>query len=674
MCGICGAVGIGDAERSEAVVRRMMAGLVHRGPDEEGLLAKQSATLGMRRLSIIDLTGGHQPIYNENGDIGVVFNGEIYNFPQLAAELEPRHRFLTRSDTEVIVHAYEEWGERCLDHLRGMFAFALWDGRQQVSGAHGRNTTSKGRVFLARDRLGIKPLYYAVLDGTLLFASEVRALLASGAIARRLAPESVEAYLLFGSVVEPATVIEGVFSLPPGHSLVVACDNAGAAEPRPYWDFGAQGQPSATTPGMPRDLPSAARAVRPLLEEAVRCHLLADVPLGLFLSSGLDSTAIAALAARERSGLHTFTIVFSEREYSEASLARETASRLGCEHRELLVSSEQMQTQLSEAIGALDQPSMDGINSFFVSWAARQVGLKVAISGLGGDEVFGGYPTFRLTPRVARVAALAARIPSTWRRASINTWMRMGRGDPAALSDRARKALALWQDPSALPHPYFFTRMLFTPGQVNRFFLSHISVRDRGNHVASAGLSWRSWLAQVTAQAEGFRGDSSVSWLEMRTYMVDTLLRDTDTMSMHHSLEVRVPLLDHPLLEFVVGLPDAAKRKRGISKALLIAALGDLLPSKIVNQPKRTFTFPWQRWLHGPLGSQVASRLENLTPSLATLLDEQVVGSIWRSFLAGHTGWARPWSLFVLDDWVRRHVDQAESVLQERPVARALAT
>jgi asparagine synthase (glutamine-hydrolysing) len=211
----------------------------------------------------------------------------------------------------------------------------------------------------------------------------------------------VEAYLLFGSVVEPTTLLEGVFSLPPGHSMMVACDHARAAEPHPYWDFGARGQPTAGSAGVPRDMESAGREARPLLEQAVRSHLLADVPLGLFLSSGLDSTALAALAARERSGLHTFTIVFSEQEFSEAPLARATASRLGCEHRELLVSSEQMQAQLGEAVGALDQPSMDGINTFFVSWAARQVGLKVAISGLGGDEVFGGYPTFRATPRVA---------------------------------------------------------------------------------------------------------------------------------------------------------------------------------------------------------------------------------------------------------------------------------
>jgi asparagine synthase (glutamine-hydrolysing) len=646
----------------------MMAAIAHRGPDDEGLLLKPSAALGMRRLSIIDLAGGHQPIYNETGDVAVVFNGEIYNFHALAAELESRHSFRTRSDTEVIVHAYEEWGPSFLDHLRGMFALAVWDGRGAGHSPSG-SRTSAGRILLARDRLGIKPLYYTKVDGTLLFASEVRALLASGIVSRRLSRESVEAYLLFGSVVEPETLLEGVFSLPPGYLLDIACAPHQEIKPRLYWHF-ADSEKAESREGKPQDLASAGRAVRPLLEEAVRSHLLADVPLGLFLSSGLDSTAIAALAARERSNLHTFTIVFPEQEFSEAPLARETASRLGCEHREFLVSSEQVQTQLADAVGALDQPSMDGINTYFVSWAARQVGLKVAISGLGGDEVFGGYPTFRSTPRIAAVAAIAAGIPFAFRRAVLAAVSGMTGGKSGTISDGARKVLAVWRDPGAVPHPYFFARLLFTPEQVKLLLLPRSPVERAG-----LGTSWRCWLDDAVRRAEAFRGDSRVSWLEMRAYMADTLLRDTDSMSMHHSLEVRVPLLDHVLVEFVASLPDSAKKKRGISKALLVEALGPLLPPTIVSQPKRTFTFPWQRWLRGPLGSHVAERLQNPTPSLCDVLDARTAFSIWNSFLAGRTGWARPWSLFTLDDWVRRHIDETESVFQgESPAASALAS
>lgn len=542
-----------------------------------------------------------------------------------------------------------------------MFAFALWDGRT-ASGAKSGRENPAGRILLARDRLGIKPLYYAVADGMLWFASEVRALLASEAVPRHIEPQAVESYLLFGSVVEPMTLVKGVFSVPPGHFLTVPCDDPLPAKPVAYWNPTATEAKSAWANGQPKDFQSAARATRPLLEEAVRSHLLADVPIGVFLSSGLDSTAIAALATRERKGLHTFTVVFPEEEFSEAPLAREMAARLGCEHRELLVSAEQMQTHLTEAVGALDQPSMDGVNTFFVSWAARQAGLKVAISGLGGDEVFGGYSTFRTAPQLSRVADLARHVPAAVRKTMSKMALGINQeGGLSSRSDAIRKVASLWSDPGGMPHPYFYTRMLFTPQQVKNLFSLDKRTNGSGKNGSDPQLSSKFWLDQVTQQAETFAGDSMVSWFELRTYMVDTLLRDTDSMSMHHSLEVRVPLLDHPLVEFVAGLPDNLKRRRDVSKALLAEALGDLLPGKIVRQTKRTFTFPWERWLHGPLGEQVGSQLGNLSPSLAGLLDARAVGSIWQSFLAGRTGWARPWSLFVLNDWVRHHLDATVS-------------
>ena len=649
--------------------------MVHRGPDEDGVLAEPLAVLGMRRLSIIDLGSGRQPIYNEDGTVGVVFNGEIYNFPQLRSTLETcGHHFRTHSDTEVIVHAYEEWGECCLGHLRGMFAFALWDGRGP-SGSQG-GSDGRPRVLLARDRLGIKPLYYAAAaDGSLLFASEVRAMLASGAIERRIEPASVEAYLLFGSVVEPMTMVKGVYSLPPGHALMVSCGAPVAAKPIAYWDLSATASESAAK--APKDLSSAARAVRPLLEEAVRNHLISDVPLGLFLSSGLDSMALAALASRERSGLHTFTVVFPELEFSEAAAARQIAKRFGTEHRELLVTAEEMQGRLGEAVEALDQPSMDGVNTFFVSWAARQVGLKVALSGLGGDEVFGGYPTFRLTPRLAKFTALARCMPSPARKAMAAAILEASRlWKRPRKTDALRKAVAIGSEPNTMPHPYFFTRMLFTPDQTERLWsggLAGPAPQKVGRSEDGSPPAWLDWLTQSSAQAAQLKGDSAVSCLELRTYMVDTLLRDTDAMSMHHSLEVRVPLLDHPLVEYVVGLPDSAKRRPGVAKALLVESLADLLPAEAGRQTKRTFTFPWERWLRGPLGLQVAVRLgDGLTPSLAALLDPSAVQAVWRSFLLGQTGWARPWSLFVLNEWVRRHLDEAESAAEPaRSASRA---
>lgn len=670
MCGICGSIG-GDGKLAATRVARMMAAMIHRGPDEDGILSEPGAVLGMRRLSIIDLGGGKQPVYNEDHTIGVIFNGEIYNFPELRSSLETAgHRFRTHSDTEVIVHAYEEWGEHCVEHLRGMFAFALWDGRDQSLGTNGRD--GRPRVFIARDRLGIKPLYYALIDGALLFASEVRALLASGAIERRIEPESVEAYLLFGSVVEPMTMIQEVFSLPPGHAMIIPCDAPATPKPAPYWTVAAasRDRPAKTS----NSLESAAREVRPLLEQAVRSHLIADVPLGLFLSSGMDSMALAALASRQRSGLHTFTVVFPEQEFSEAPAARAIAKRFGTEHRELLVGSSDMESRLGEAVDALDQPSMDGINTFFVSWAARQVGLKVALSGLGGDEVFGGYPTFRLTPRVARWQALARCVPGFARKALAGIISASSRRwKLPRQSDALRKSLAICKQPQALPHPYFFTRILFTPELVELLFLA--DSRTRAAPDSNSSRSWHDWLAESVSQSRQFEGDSAVSCLELRTYMADTLLRDTDAMSMHHSLEVRVPLLDHPLVEAVLGLADSAKRRPGVSKALLAESLQDLLPANTGRQTKRTFTFPWAQWLRGPLGQQVSARLgEGLTPSLARLLDPAAVKAVWQSFLAGETGWARPWSLFVLNEWIRKHVDEIQLPAEQVPSASHAST
>src|SRR5882672_8735613 len=359
MCGICGVIGFERTDQAEAITRRMMEALRHRGPDEDGLLVAPSVALGVRRLSIIDLPGGHQPVFNEDNNLAVVFNGEIYNYKQLRGTLEGRgHAFRTHSDTEVIVHAYEEWGEECVRELRGMFAFAIWDARAYgTTGEAARHA----RIFLARDRLGIKPLYYAYADGALFFASEVRALIASGRVAPKVSPDSIEAYLLFGSVAEPSTLVERVFSLPPGHSLMMSAD---APPPKPdpkcYWDFAdaaLQGEGSG-----PTDMAGAAKQLRLLLEETVSDHLIADVPLGVFLSSGLDSTALVALASQIKSDLHTFTVIFPEQRYSEATISRETAKRFKTHHQELLLTPDDLLDQLDDAVGSLDQPTMDGLN------------------------------------------------------------------------------------------------------------------------------------------------------------------------------------------------------------------------------------------------------------------------------------------------------------------------
>jgi asparagine synthase (glutamine-hydrolysing) len=628
----------------------MAAAMRHRGPDEAGFLTNESRApglaLGMRRLSIIDLPGGHQPAWNETHNVAVIFNGELYNYRELRKRLtHSGHRFATQSDTEVLVHAWEEWGEDCLPELRGMFAFALLDVREK----HAVSPT----LFLARDPLGIKPLYYAQTPEGFAFASEVRALLAASVAPKQLSQDALTSYLLFGSVSEPVTMIEGVFSLPPGHRMQLHVpERRRTPRARAWWD--PTKSPSAYEAGSANSLSGAAEKLRPLLESAVRGHLIADVPVGLFLSSGLDSSAIAALAARERAGIRSFTLSFPGTTYDEAPLARVVAKHCRTKHREIPLDGDAMVSRIDEAVQALDQPTMDGINTYFVSWAAREVGLKVALSGVGGDELFAGYPTFEDTQKLSRIVRLARRVPAALRHVTGPALQTMlaRRMSPSS----ARKVLAAWLSPNVFPHPYFFSRALFPVTEVPKL----AEPRFRPSAVNADGVTleptWLGWLERAADIAGKLDPVGGVAWLEMRSYMASTLLRDTDSVSMARSLEVRVPLLDTPLVEFVSALPDAARVRTGEKKALLLAAMGDALPAEIRTQRKRTFTLPWEEWLRGPLRPKLDASFAGLAPELAPHLHSPGVQSVWKAFLSGGTSWSRPWSLYVLNEWCRRHL------------------
>jgi asparagine synthase (glutamine-hydrolysing) len=629
----------------------MAAAMQHRGPDDDGFLVNEprapGLALAMRRLSIIDLKTGRQPVWNETRDVAVIFNGELYNYRELRERLIlSGHRFTTQSDTEILVHAWEEWGEDCLDELRGMFALALLDLRKRYATAP--------LLFLARDPLGIKPLYYTQTSDGFAFASEIRALLAGGVAPKKLSQDALTSYFLFGSVSEPVTLLDGVFSLPPGHRMLLYVpERRRVPRARAWWD--ATRSPEAKEARATRDFSSAARGLRPLLENAVRAHLIADVPVGLFLSSGLDSSAIAALAARERAGICSFTLSFPGTAYDEASLARSVAKHCGTQHREVPLEGNAMVSRLDEAVASLDQPSMDGINTYFVSWAAREAGLKVALSGLGGDELFGGYATFTDTPRIKRLIRMAWFVPAPLRKAMAPLLRAMIAGRSSA--DAARKAVAAWLRPDALPHAYFFTRALFPAGEeLSRL----INPRFRPSSVAADGVTleptWVGWLERAADGARQLEPMGGISWLEMRCYMANTLLRDTDSVSMARSLEVRVPLLDTPLVEFAGGLPDAVRGGDGRPKALLKEAIGDLLPQDILTQKKRTFTLPWEEWLRGPLRKRIESSFAEPAGALAPYLRSDGVGAVWSAFLAGKTSWSRPWSIYVLNEWCRRHL------------------
>src|SRR5713226_2480781 len=576
VCGICGVAFASRSADAESRVRAMTAAMRHRGPDEESILADNARApglaLGMRRLSIIDLAGGHQPIWNETKDVAVIFNGELYNYRDLRERLALcGHRFATQSDTEVLVHAWEEWGEDSLTELQGMFAFALLDLRERYATAP--------ILFLARDPLGIKPLYYTQTPNGFAFASEVRALLAAGVAPRELSLDAVTSYLLFGSVSEPVSMIEGVFSVPPGHRMLIHVpDRRRIPRARPWWD--PMRSSAARETRKPANFSAVAQRLRPMLEDAVHAHLVADVPVGLFLSSGLDSGIIAALAARAHPGIRSLTLAFPGTSYDESPLARKVAEHAGTKHEEIPLDGAAVLARLDEALSALDQPTMDGINTYFVSWAAHEAGLKVALSGLGGDEIFGGYSTFTNTSRAALVAGLGRWVPGPLRRLTAGVAVKIAAGEAV------RKAAAAWRSPEDFPHAYYFTRLLFTPFRMRRLlapYFESVAKRENGNEVAPL---WRQRMRETTRQARRLDSFNCVSGFELQTYMVNTLLRDTDAVSMANSLEVRVPLLDHRLVEFVARLPKRMKYIAGVPKALLVEALSDVLPDIVVGQAK----------------------------------------------------------------------------------------
>ena len=666
MCGICGAINLDHPDDAMSLVRRMTPTMTHRGPDDEGYFQGGPVALGMRRLSIIDLAGGHQPIFNEDRTVAVVLNGEIYNYRELRDQLWDRgHTFSTRADSEVIAHAYEEWGADCVHHLQGMFAFAVLDERF-VNRGQGRT------LFLARDRLGIKPLYYyhdysgpdrrleewessfvrsrgngnshggATQNPKFMFASEVRTLLEGGVVPRRISKSATQSFLLFGSVSEPETLVEGVYSLPPGHRLQIHLGaEVSISPPESYWDAG---RVAAQNSFHNTSIEQARSDVRELLEASVRRHLIADVPVGVFLSGGIDSTSLAGLASRQTSGVHTFTVAFQENDFNEAAIARRTATKFGTEHQELMLTSSELLARLDDAVAALDQPSIDGINTYFVSWAATQAGLKVTLSGLGGDEVFGGYSTFQRTPQFQRIKSLGGMVPDGLRAAMSAAVTSEG----FAPGDAARKIAALWNEPEALPDAYFFSRTLFTPPQVTALL--------HGGEAPANELLWWDWLSASAEQARRLDSFTAVSCMETQSYLVNTLLRDTDSMSMAHSLEVRVPFLDHELVEYVTQLPESIKFRKGKPKALLTAALADVLPKEVVNQSKRGFTFPWSAWLKGPLKNRVQEGLTEFSTALDSILNVGEVRDVWKSYLQGHTSWSRPWSLYVLNEWAKRNL------------------
>lgn len=627
MCGIVGIVAR-NASLAPDILERATLSLAHRGPDDSGntILRTEKPEpleigLGSRRLAILDLSpSGHQPMKDEATRNWIVFNGEIYNFQDLRQKLEREGvRFAGHSDTEVLLKAYGRWGERCLTELRGMFAFAIWDARHQ-------------RLFLARDPLGIKPLYYFQSAQNFLFASEIRSLLGTGLLAPKLDRAGLLNYLSFGSVYDPNTIVEGLHSLPAGNYLLW---ERGKTSIVPYWNLISDNEESPTSAG---DGPNSfSKELLALLEESVRLHLVSDVPVGVFLSGGIDSSSLVALLS-QFCRPNTFSLVFREPDYNEAIYSRAVAKAFSTEHQELSVSQGDVLDSIPSALSAMDQPTIDGINTFFISRQTRAAGIKVALSGLGGDELFAGYNSFEIVPKMERLVQLLHFIPG---------FMRWGiAGAVSALApanEQNRKVAALVRDYKRLLHPYFLSRMLFLPKTRDAM------VKEKSGDASSrADLP----LAASLQPAAALDPVNRVSYLEARNYMLNTLLRDTDVMSMAHGLETRVPFIDHVLARRVLAAPGSWKVRGSTPKPLLVGALGGLLPAEIVNRKKLGFTLPFEHWLKDELRSEVEGGILRIgVGPLASVLESAAAKQVWDGFLEGKVSWSRPWALFILQRW-----------------------
>lgn len=613
MCGIAGIIGM-TPDRSLPAAERMRSALRHRGPDDQGIETIASArgdappiVLVQTRLSIFDLSpAGHQPMADvpRDGEGGnwIVFNGEVFNFLDLHAELaRARWACRSRSDTEVILHAYRVWGERCVERFRGMFAWCLLDSQRQT-------------VWLCRDRLGIKPLYlYRPPSGGLLFASEVRALLASGLVPAHVNPAAVEGFLAQGAVYQFGSIIDGIELLGPGESLTT--DWAGKElRKEKYWalNFANEAAPSVG------ERSQSVAAVGEILRAAVKMRLTADVPVGLFLSGGIDSAALATLATEVGSTqVRTVSIGFDQPEFDETDAAARVAQQLGTDHRMLRLTGEGIVADFPEVLAAIDQPTVDGFNTYFVSREARRAGLTVALSGVGGDELFGGYASFRDVPRAVR-----------WRRrlATLRWAARPVVGALSGLFGRgAAKAGAMFDRPADMLHAYYLRRELFLPGDRRSLHrLPHGSDPHSGLPITL--------MDETRKQTVGLDAFNQVSCFELTGYLRHMLLRDADVFSMVHGLELRVPLLDHRLVEAVTALPGVWKYDASRPKSLLIDAVGKRLPEQVARMPKRGFTFPWDAWLRGPLRARAAGALENhdVWSSLGFIADAPE--KLWRRY------------------------------------------
>ena len=633
---MCGITGIFDTsqrrEISQPLLARMNDVLQHRGPDDDGFHLEPGIGLGHRRLSIIDLNTGHQPLYNEDDSVCVVFNGEIYNFRALVDELSALgHVFRTKSDTEVIVHAWEQWGEACVERFRGMFAFALWDRNSQT-------------LFLARDRLGVKPLYYAVLqNGMLVFGSELKALLAHPAVPRVVDPCAIEEYFAFGYVAEPRSIFKNVYKLPPAHTLVVRRGEQ-LRPPREYWDVCFRADSAI-------DEVEAGEELVRRLRESVKLRMISDVPLGAFLSGGVDSSAVVAMMAHESENpVNTCSISFGDPKFDESAHAQKVAERYKTHHRVERVESEDFDL-IDTLAGLYDEPYADSsaIPTFRVCQLARR-SVTVALSGDGGDESFGGYRRYRfhlLEERMRGVLPLGVRQP---------VFGMLGRMYPKA--DWAPRALRAKSTFEALGRDsveaYFHTISILRSPLRKELFSQSLRAQLGGYDA----------LEVMRRHATRLTTDDPlalVQYLDLKTYLVGDINTKVDRASMAHSLEVREPLMDHPLVEWLATLPPSLKIRAGEQKYLLKKAMQPYLPRDIMYRSKMGFSVPLARWFRGPLRDRMRSAILGDTLAATGWFNPATLRRLVDEHDRGARDWSSPlWTLLMFEAFMRNLGHSAE--------------
>ncbi|HEY2673574.1 MAG TPA: asparagine synthase (glutamine-hydrolyzing) [Rugosimonospora sp.] len=625
MCGIAGTVGTGSPDA--ALVRRMCEVIVHRGPDGDGLHIDDRAALGMRRLAIIDVAGGQQPVRNEDGTVVAVFNGEIYNFAELRAGLLRRgHRLRTDGDSECLVHLYEEHGEELVHQLRGMFAFAIWDGRRQ-------------RLLLARDRVGKKPLYWRPDGDGIAFASEAKSLLEDPRMHRRVDLVALHHYLTYQYVPPPWSIYQDVCKLPPGHLLTW---QDGVTRTRPYWRLDCTPRPVA-------DEGEAAARLRALLLDAVRVRMVSERPLGGFLSGGVDSSAVvAAMAQQSATPVKTFSIGFDDERYDERAYARAVARRYGTDHHELVVNPSALDL-LPELAWHFDEPFADpsAIPSYYVARLSRQQ-VTVVLTGDGGDECFGGYPRYALMRASRRVptlhprglfdragAALTARAPA-------KTGLR-----------RLGRVVQLLGQPA--PARYAAMMSIFSPDQKRRLYTDDV-------RAALAGVDSLELLAQAYRRSRAADPVGRLIDTDVNTYLPGDLLPKVDISTMANSLEARSPFLDHLLMEWAGHLPTGLKVRGHTTKYLLKRALEPWLPREVIYRPKMGFGVPLARWLRGELRDLAWDVLTDATARSRGIFRPDTVAGMLRRHDRGLDEGHRIWTLVQFELWHRRFLDGSRRV------------